>query len=444
MLVFKILLREKKNWLTGISIAIIIGLILGLNQGINSYSSINIDEMSSQIDVDIRVSIRTENYVSDSNELRQFLDNSEEYSYLDSLLTLSDDNWIFNNSLVTLNISNCYICGTEIEKYLSNSRSMNDFTFIEENLSSPINSNEIIISRKLAIDFSLGIGNTLEISYNDSVGDRYNDVKGLKIAGIAQKHPSFKSYEMYEGPSNVRQIVRFGNIFPVDEDYFILGNLTTIQDFLTPVLEDDIKFIQAINIFFIKELELTKLNKFLRQMSKYNKEIFDFLRIIDSSGNPNILAYDFYLDYFLSESETNIRYFKYLILLNLLPVFIFAFILIYNFRDSIIYSNLDLYELYTKRGLQEKNFLVIFFKESILLSIIGMFIAVVFSEFIFEFFLVKYSSAAIPFSFLGFFQRLLDSGLTLIILFVIESVTLFLISIRSFKKYHKNSKLILR
>jgi len=441
MLIVKSILREKKNWITGISIAIVIGLILGLNQGTNSYSSIKIDEISSQIDADVRVGIRTENYINDYAELRNFLGSRNEFTYMDSLLIKSDEYWSFENSTTSFNISDCYIFATDVERYLTHARTKDDLTFIEKDFSSSINNTEIIISKKLATDFSLELGNSIDIIFNNTESERFNNITNIKIVGIAQKSPSFKSSEIYEGSSShVLQIIRFGNIFPVNEHYFILGNLSLIQDFLLPVLEEQYKYYTALNIFFKKDLEFTRLNHFLRKMSNYNNDILDVLHQIDSSGNSDILAYSFNLEYFLTEAENNIRHYKFLTLLSLLPVFIFVILLVYNLRDSLIYSNLEYYELYFNRGLKQRNFIIIFMKESIILSILGIFISLLFSEITFRLVLMRFSRNNMLSSIIGFFQRLGDSVLSLIILFFIESMLIFLISILSFNKYRKKKK----
>ena len=113
------------------------------------------------------------------------------------------------------------------------------------------------------------------------------------------------------------------------------------------------KSFELISIFIEKEIEMPKLNQFLSQMSNLDSELRNFVFRNNPVSGPDLMTMTNFIAMFLVSVEDNVGHYKFLIFLNLMPLYIFAFILLYNLRDSAIFSNFENYQLLSKCGFKK-------------------------------------------------------------------------------------------
>lgn len=442
MKALKGLIRERNFYLTGISLAMIFGLILGINQGINLYTTSTIENISSKIDSDIRIRFKTSNYIDEYEDVVNFLENYPRISFLQSFSMKTDNLYIRHEENWSESIQECSLYGTNLTKYISNQRNVDEFNFLQKNISTHLNSDEIIISHHLANKLTLNLGDSLDILYNDTLSGLTNQIYELIIVGIIEKNHTSRPVEFYEGPSNVNQIIELGKIFSFATDDFIISNLGTVRVLLSPILKEQMKYLEFIDLFIEKEIEMTKLNKFISQMSDLNSELMNFVFRNNSAGDPDICSMISVISMFLYVVDENVGYYKFLLFINLIPLYIFTFILLYNLRDSAIFSNFENYQLLSKRGFKNKNIIFNFLKESCIIGIFGSLLSLFLSELFLNLFISNVLKVQYQYSTIGFFKRHLDSYQSILLLMFIGIMIIFYSSTSCFLKYKKKKNLL--
>ncbi|MHA1766005.1 MAG: FtsX-like permease family protein [Promethearchaeota archaeon] len=442
MNVLKGLIRERNFYLTGFSLALIFSLLLGINQGINLHTTFIIEDTSSKIDSDIKIQFRTSNYLDEYEDLITFLEDYPKITYLQSLSIKTDNLYIRHEENWSESIQECSLYGTNLTKYISNQRNIDEFNFLQKNISTHLNSDEIIISHHLANKLTLNLGDSLDILYNDTLSGLTNQIYELKIVGIIEKNYTSRPVEFYEGPSNVNQIIELGKIFSFKTDFFIIFNLETVRDLLSPIIGEQMKSFELISIFIEKEIEMPKLNQFLSQMSNLDSELRNFVFRNNPVSGPDLMTMTNFIAMFLVSVEDNVGHYKFLIFLNLMPLYIFAFILLYNLRDSAIFSNFENYQLLSKRGFKKMDIIFNFSKESCIIGIFGSLLSLLLSELFLNLFISNVLKVQYQFSTIGFFKRHLDSYQSILLMMFIGIMIIFYASTSCFIKYKKKKNLL--
>jgi len=397
------LIREKNFFFIILGLSLIIGMVFGINQGINTINTSNISEILTEVDTDIKIQITTSDYDYQYNLLKKRLieDNSP---IIDSFQTCSSflDNSvnITKDLQKTYNISNIInspgillpklgIYGMNISKFFFEDRFENFYNFLEGNISSNLKNNSIIISKKLSTNLSINLGDSIKIinfdlSSNISIESCNFDVVGI----IESNSPKFSI--RFKGPEGIIDRFNLGMPFsfssaPFIEDFFIFGNFEIIKILLSSIHQNEMNNHIDINILLSHDVEFFNFNHYRSQINDFSNNLEDFLKErIDPSLSIDKIYYKNYLKDNIDHIGENLIKFEWLLLANLIPVFLFALLYIFFLRESSIFTRRDELHLLHLRGLSKNQLISRLVVESFILNtfaaILSLFFGIIFKN----------------------------------------------------------------